>query len=79
MARILSQEPTCPVAVHGYQLTDKQVAMLRRGGVAVAQRLCTELFCKLCRAARRSVTTVYPDETQADVAPTEETWISLES
>jgi hypothetical protein len=61
--------PVRPTAVHGYGIGDEQAGTLRRHGVAVAQRLNVRLLRILCKAVRKTRTSV-PD---ADAL----TWINL--
>jgi hypothetical protein len=72
LVEILSGSSPQPKAVHGYCLSEEQAAVLRRHGVAVAQRLQPKLVRTLCRATLRSLTTAPPDN-----AMTELTWINL--
>jgi hypothetical protein len=48
----------CPVAVHSYHLTDKQVEALRANGVQVRRRLQPTLFHELYRAVVQARPTV---------------------
>jgi hypothetical protein len=72
LAQIVRSRPTCPKAVHGYSLAEDQAFSLRQHGVAVAQRLQSELLRILCRAVIRKQGSVPPDD-----AIVEETWINL--
>lgn len=58
LARIMREERTCPMAIHSYLISDKQAATLQRHGIAAEQRLCASMFCDLCRAARKRLTTL---------------------
>jgi hypothetical protein len=74
LARILSPGRARPTAVHGYQVTDEQAAMLRLRGISVGERLRLGLLQALCGAARRDLIAVPPDDALAD-----ETWIALDA
>jgi hypothetical protein len=72
LEEILRGPSTCPKAVHGYDLSENQVASLRLHGVAVAQRLRLELVRILCRTVFQNRASVPPDDALA-----EETWINV--
>jgi hypothetical protein len=71
-SEILWGHSTCPIAVHGYGLSEDQAASLRLRGVAVAQRLHPELFRLLYRTVIQNLASVPPED-----ALVEETWINL--
>jgi hypothetical protein len=72
LEQILSGRWRCPMAVHGYSLSEGQAAALRLRGVAVGQRLDRELIRTLCVAALRAFTTVPPDDALSDL-----TWVNI--
>jgi hypothetical protein len=72
IAQILRSPSTCPRAVHGYDITDRQAKDLRRHGIAVGQRLHRALIRTLCKAAQPSRATVPPDGELTDL-----TWVNL--
>jgi hypothetical protein len=62
LEEILRGPATCPKAVHGYDLSEDQAALLRLRGVAVAQRLQLGLFRILCRTVLQNMASVPPDD-----------------
>jgi hypothetical protein len=72
LTELLRGSPTCPKAVHGYDLSEAQAGSLRLSGVAVAQRLQLELFRILWRTVVLNLASVPPDDALA-----EDTWIDL--
>jgi hypothetical protein len=69
---ILSGRSAHTRAVHGYGLSEEQAAAIRLRGVVVSKRLHSDLVRTLCRAARRELATVPPDDALTDL-----TWINL--
>src|SRR5208337_3157686 len=72
LERLCLGTPDCPMAVHGYDITDEQAQALGRHGFTVAQRLLPALFRSLYEAARQSRATV-----PCDGAHTDLTWVNL--
>src|SRR5262245_10808120 len=50
LADLLAGVPSCPAAVHGYNLDEDQAEDLREHGVLVVRRLTESVFDRLCRA-----------------------------
>ena len=68
IGELLSRPALVPVAVHGYNLDDDEIAQLDAHGVVVARRFDPELIRALCRAHGRSPTATPepPDSTSQE-------------
>jgi hypothetical protein len=74
LRRLRSDRFACPIAVHGYAMTDEQAHELGRHGVTAARRLGSTLFLRLHSEARQFIAAASTDEDG-----TELTWVNLDS
>jgi hypothetical protein len=64
--------PDRPVAIHGYDITDKQLRALRRNGIAAAQRIDADLIRSLCKAAQQRKKAAVDHDDPIDL-----TWVNV--
>ncbi len=70
--RLCRGAPDQPAAVHGYDITDHQLQVLRQNGIAAARRIDADLVRSVCKAARRRKRAAL-----ANNAETELTWVNV--